>query len=211
MDNNITGNSVGIYINSQGIGYITHNNITKNNNYGIYVHLFAGIQGIIENNISENKDGIYLRTGLYIFGNYFHDNTRYGIYVPVGKNTISNNKFLGNYIGIYCDNNAYPIIKKYNIPCLVFVIPKYLDNMNYIPWWDIVSFCVKKTKNTELDLDFVGKIIIKNNNKKKVIDKIQKQLKKVKKEKREKIVNQIITKLNVKLPNNEKIFLSYCL
>ncbi len=119
---------------------ITDNNISSNNNYGIWLKEFSHHNNIIDNTISlNNKDGIYLQysrnntiTGNFVFNNNFHgiilddssfnnnikgntisSNFKLGIYINWGSsyNIVNGNNIISNYYGAVVVGSSNIIIK----------------------------------------------------------------------------------------------------
>lgn len=57
----------------------------------------------------------------------------------------------------YIDNYtvAFPILQTYRVPALFFVCPRLITERK-LGWWDLISYCLKKSLNTHLALDGVG-------------------------------------------------------
>ena len=94
-NNNITGNSHGVYFDYSSNNTIVENNITGNDNYGIYFDYSSG-NTIEDNNITENWLGLfaYVSSSNNISENNVVDNHYYGVYLYYS----SNNKLRNNNI-----------------------------------------------------------------------------------------------------------------
>jgi peptidoglycan/xylan/chitin deacetylase (PgdA/CDA1 family) len=57
----------------------------------------------------------------------------------------------------YSDNysNAFPILRKRNLPAIIFLASNYMDSS--VPfYWDLIAYCFLKSKLDHLEIPFVG-------------------------------------------------------
>jgi len=121
VGNSITNNNYGIQIASSNHNIISINNISSNNERGLYVHSSSSYNTAKHNKIISNKRfGICL--GSYtsnndIIGNIINSNNNYGIYLnSCFKNTIKNNSIKSNnWHGIYIHGANNNIISDNNV------------------------------------------------------------------------------------------------
>jgi len=68
----------------------------------------------------------------------------------------------------YKDNyiNAFPILKKYNIPSLIFLTADFIDNHNGLMWVDKLAYVIDKTKQGSITIPGLRKYDISSSYKK---------------------------------------------
>jgi len=108
----------------------------------------------------------------------------------------------------YIDNytNAYPILKKYNLPATIYLSTNAVDNKEIL-WWDKVSFMIKNTKESSLILP--GHVNYDLKNKGKALRRIARDLKELKEEKKLMLIADMEKILKVKVKRAKNLFLSW--
>ncbi len=96
-----------------------------------------------------------------------------------GEKTLSKNSVIITFDDGYKDNylNAYPILKKYNVPATIFLSTHHVDSA--VPfWWDEVAYLISKTRRRQLSLSRLGEYGVENpSQKRKAINAIAGKLK----------------------------------
>jgi peptidoglycan/xylan/chitin deacetylase (PgdA/CDA1 family) len=97
--------------------------------------------------------------------------------------------------------NAYPILKKYNIPATVFLTTGHIGTGKLF-WWDKVRYVVWKTKLNTLDLDEFGIYPLNSpGNRLQVANIIEKKLKILPDEEKSKSIDMLIQQSSVDIPS----------
>jgi len=130
-----------------------------------------------------------------------------------GKTRLPRISFAITFDDGYKDNylNAYPILKKYNMPATIFLITDYIGT-NKVFWWDKVVFILKNSNLNELvaklDWDLYPFEIVRQFNyliqatekrKDKLIEGIVENFQKFDEIKREEIIEDLINKSDISL------------
>ncbi len=102
----------------------------------------------------------------------------------------------------YKDNytNAYPILKKYNLPAVIFLTTRPIEKKELL-WWDKTAYIINRTKKSNLILKGFGRYSLKN--KKKTLKKIQSRLKGLPEDKKNLMIEMLSEKLKVKIKNKD--------
>lgn len=104
----------------------------------------------------------------------------------------------------YGDNftNAYPILKRYGLPAVMFLATAYIGT-NKLFWWDKLAYLFKKTLKREISVSINGHIkrydLSDNNKKQEAIRDLRNLFKKVDEKEREDILRQLESSLNVSI------------
>ncbi|MDT0603811.1 polysaccharide deacetylase family protein [Thalassotalea castellviae] len=72
----------------------------------------------------------------------------------IEQKQIMNNRYaLITFDDGYEDNytNAFPILKKHNVPAIFYVATDFVDS-NHIPWWDEIAFLIRQSAGQEYQL-----------------------------------------------------------
>lgn len=124
-------------------------------------------------------------------------NIQKGIKIPKGSVVVTfDDGYKDNYL------NAYPILKKYNIPATTFLATNYIDSNN-MKWDDELSYKIKTSKCESLILKTANSMRYNLKGKKgkeKVINDLIKLLFESSNKKREEHLLELHNNLNVKLP-----------
>ncbi|MFC1938434.1 polysaccharide deacetylase family protein [Chloroflexota bacterium] len=97
---------------------------------------------------------------------------------------------------------AYPILKRYNVPATIFLTTGHIGTANPF-WWDKVGYIIKNTKQATFELDELGAYSLRSNGSRlKTISRIVEGLKKVEDEKKELLIERLMTTLGMQLPAN---------
>jgi len=123
------------------------------------------------------------------------------------KKSFKKNSVLITFDDGYLDNYscAYPILKEFKLPAVLFIVPSYIENNHVPPWWDKVAYIIKHTKRSSYGHKLLGSIKINN----KAISVIQKKLKQFSQDTINNIVKDMQRALEVKVPLNKQIFLNW--
>ncbi len=107
----------------------------------------------------------------------------------------------------YKDNftNAYPILKKYNIPATIFLTTGYIGK-DELFWWDKVGYILCNTKLKNINLEDYGNISSPpKENITSYLDSVIENLKYMKEEKREEIIQLLLKNSGVEIPKEISI------
>lgn len=75
---------------------------------------------------------------------------------------------------------AYPILKKYGLPAVIFLMTHWMSHTYERPWWDECAYQFNRTPKTSAELPFVGTVDLPTRESRIAIrDKIMAELKKV--------------------------------
>jgi len=104
----------------------------------------------------------------------------------------------------YKDNYlyAYPILKKYHIPAIIFLTTGHIGTGKLF-WWDKVSYVIQQTNVGQLNLDELGNYSLQSE-----LDKshasfiITERLKKLPEGKKERLIEKLLSTAAVELPPN---------
>ncbi|MGB7342233.1 MAG: polysaccharide deacetylase family protein [Phototrophicaceae bacterium] len=58
----------------------------------------------------------------------------------------------------YLDNYevAFPIMQKYGVPAVIFLLTSRMTDTHYLPWWDACAEAIRRTRKTEVNLPVLG-------------------------------------------------------
>jgi peptidoglycan/xylan/chitin deacetylase (PgdA/CDA1 family) len=117
-----------------------------------------------ENVFSCNKESFELQ--LTYFSDFFHlISLSEALEIIKTKKTCTQRYLLLTFDDGYADNftEAYPLLKKHNIPAVFFIATDYVES-NLVPWWDQVAYMVNNSCKKTLSLQFMGRetIILKD-------------------------------------------------
>ncbi|KYK27621.1 hypothetical protein AYK20_02520 [Thermoplasmatales archaeon SG8-52-1] len=104
----------------------------------------------------------------------------------------------------YKDNytNAFPILKKYNIPATIFLTTGNIDNGKLF-WWDKLEYILSNTKIKSFDLGEFGSIFPPSNkNKLKTLDEITIRFTKIPEDKKNDLIDKLVKNSDVDFPKN---------
>ncbi|MFC1981444.1 polysaccharide deacetylase family protein [Chloroflexota bacterium] len=104
----------------------------------------------------------------------------------------------------YKDNYiyAYPILKRYNVPATIFLTTGHIGTGNPF-WWDKIAYIIKHATQATLKVDELGVYHLGSSGSRlKAISEIVGGLKKLPQEKKELLIEKLMTKVGVQLPAN---------
>lgn len=97
---------------------------------------------------------------------------------------------------------AYPILKKYNVPMTIFLATGYLDRGKLF-WWDRVRYAVYNSSRETLELDELGRYSLRSAAARlQASSKIEKQLNKLAEDKKNVIIEKLVSMSGVDIPAN---------
>jgi peptidoglycan/xylan/chitin deacetylase (PgdA/CDA1 family) len=102
----------------------------------------------------------------------------------------------------YKDNytEAYPILKKYEIPATIFLTTGYIETDNLF-WWDKIGYVLCNTKLKKIELEDFGDISpISIDNIPYSLDIILEKFKKIPEDKKKKLIEILVQKSDVDIP-----------
>jgi peptidoglycan/xylan/chitin deacetylase (PgdA/CDA1 family) len=109
-----------------------------------------------ENVFSCNKESFELQ--LSYFSDFFHlISLSDALEIIKTKKPCTDRYLLLTFDDGYADNftEAYPLLKKHNIPAVFFIATDYVES-NLVPWWDQVAYMVNNSFKKTLSLNFMG-------------------------------------------------------
>lgn len=104
----------------------------------------------------------------------------------------------------YKDNYsyAYPILKKYNVPATIFLATGHIGTGNLF-WWDKVGYLIQNTTLESLELNELGVYPLQSiGNKSEAISKINERLKIYSEEKKNLLIEKLVSVSGVDTPAN---------
>lgn len=107
--------------------------------------------------------------------------------------------------------NAYPILKKYNLPAIVFLTTGHIGKGDLF-WWDKVGYILAKTRLMAIDLGALGTYQFEpNGDRKSMSNEVIEKLKQLKISDRDRAINQLIDMTGVNIPSHlgEEMILSW--
>jgi len=107
--------------------------------------------------------------------------------------------FIDNY------ENAYPILKRHNVPAVIYISTEYINTDDTI-WFDKLVFLIKSINDMTLNIDDLGKeYVLSENNRGTVATKICSDLKTVPNKSRIKILNELNEKYGQELKSKSTL------
>jgi peptidoglycan/xylan/chitin deacetylase (PgdA/CDA1 family) len=106
----------------------------------------------------------------------------------------------------YKDNYkyAYPILKKYNIPAIIYVTTGNINSRELF-WWDKVGYIIKHSSLAQIDINPFGSLPIGTNGQKIIAyKKITQDLKKVSNDSKNQIIKTLQKKSKLTIPKDKK-------
>ncbi|MBU0599286.1 polysaccharide deacetylase family protein [bacterium] len=132
--------------------------------------------------------------------------------IVLHKEKIQRPKVIITFDDGYLDNYlyAYPILKRYRLPALIFLTTDYIEGKRKLFWWDEVAYLIKQTKETYIEIDKIGSYFLDSPAlKKATITKIQSIFKKITEEEKNKAMDRLRNTCQVETNCLEKMFLSW--
>ena len=126
------------------------------------------------------------------------------VYALVKKKPLSKKTIVITFDDGYKDNytNAFPILKKYNIPATIFLTTGHIGTDN-IFWWDKIGYIFNYSNQNIFDIEDFD--FLKNNsihNKPQTLTQVFKEFKKLPDDEKELFINKLIKKSKVDIPKN---------
>lgn len=103
----------------------------------------------------------------------------------------------------YKDNylNAYPILKKYNVPATIFLATGHIDGAAMF-WWDKVAFALHKTTSETLELGELGTYQVRGANDRTLAARaIAARLKNLPNDEKNRTIEEMVRRLGVDIPS----------
>jgi peptidoglycan/xylan/chitin deacetylase (PgdA/CDA1 family) len=110
----------------------------------------------------------------------------------------------------YLDNylNAYPVLKRYGFPAVIFLISSRMDNPSRL-WWDECGYCFRFTQKTDAVLPLIGEQSWTTlEDRRSVREQLMRRLKQIPDEAKQEAVQQMREALAVE-SDNEKLFMNW--
>lgn len=106
--------------------------------------------------------------------------------------------------------NAYPILKKYSIPGLIYLITDCVEN-DEVPWTVKLAYIFRKTMSSSIDYSYNGRKIFRGiiNDKNLVLKKVKFALYKHSPDERSQIINELSKNLKVNLEALKNLVLTW--
>ncbi|MGV8141241.1 MAG: polysaccharide deacetylase family protein [Candidatus Woesearchaeota archaeon] len=127
-------------------------------------------------------------------------------YVRDGKNFPKNSviiTFDDGYLDSY--SNAYPILKKLDIPATIFLTANYIGS-DKLFWWDALSYMIHNTKLKFFEIEGLGKISLED--RLEAFNRIKALLKGMDDNTKDKMLSELSKILGVKIPKG-RMFLDW--
>ena len=111
----------------------------------------------------------------------------------------------------YLDNytNAFPVLKKYGFPAVIFLTTSRMDNPNTPLWWDQVARAFHRTSQTEADLPLIGQSNLTGSEKNVTLRAVMDALKTVPENEKLDAVGEIRSALGVDDIGGEQLFFNW--
>jgi peptidoglycan/xylan/chitin deacetylase (PgdA/CDA1 family) len=121
-----------------------------------------------------------------------------------GKKSLPRRAAIITFDDGYKDNytEAYPILKKNNIPATIFLTTGPIET-NAIFWWNIIGYVLCNTKLTKIDLEDFG--VVSPPSKENMFHSLRmtySRFKNIPEEKKKKLIDLLIQKSDVNIPND---------
>lgn len=109
----------------------------------------------------------------------------------------------------YIDNytNAYPILRRYNLPAIMFLIAGKMDNPTP-PWWDLCAYYFNHTRCASVDLPLLGQRDL-TISREAVREELMRQLKRLPNEQKNEVINVLGQVLDVPATVYPPLFVSW--
>ena len=110
----------------------------------------------------------------------------------------------------YLDNyeNAFPILKSYGFPAVIFLMTASMDNP-IRPWWDQCAYYFKKTKKTSISLPIGTFEINTSEDRIPVRETVMRQLKKLPETEKQAVIAALPEATDVEPPNEPPLFVNW--
>jgi peptidoglycan/xylan/chitin deacetylase (PgdA/CDA1 family) len=117
--------------------------------------------------------------------------------------TIPSNAAVVTFDDGYKDNylNAYPILKRYDVPATVFLATGHIDDATMF-WWDKVAFALHKTTSETLELDQLGTYQVRGQEDRSLAARtIAARLKDLPDNGKNRVIEEMVRRLGVDIPS----------
>jgi peptidoglycan/xylan/chitin deacetylase (PgdA/CDA1 family) len=107
--------------------------------------------------------------------------------------------------------NAYPILKKYNLPAIIFLTTGHIGKGSLF-WWDRIGYILAKTRSSTIDLEALGTYQLDSiGDRKRVANEVTEKLKQLKISDRDRAIIQMADITGVTIPSylGEEMIMSW--
>lgn len=104
----------------------------------------------------------------------------------------------------YKDNylNAYPLLKRYNVPATIFLTTGHIDTGNLF-WWDKVGYVIQNTALERFQLGELGTYPLRSTDDRlRAISSVRKRLKKLPEREKNLLIKKLVSMLGIDIPPN---------
>jgi peptidoglycan/xylan/chitin deacetylase (PgdA/CDA1 family) len=157
-------------------------------------------------NISASKDN-FSKQMEYLSKNYNVISLKKFMEYKKNNEKIPKNTVVITFDDGYNDSykNAYPILKKFDLPATIYLTTGYIGN-DKIPWWDAIAYMILNTKVKSFEVEGLGKYVL--GDRQKVINAIKNKFKNMKDKEKNVLIAKLSRVLNV-TPPKMSMFLNW--